>query len=63
MSYNNNDANLKSTTLYLDNQNPYEVLKNIKLNNINRLIFTAVSDVNKVEVSTLLNRNIDVNYQ
>ena len=24
---------------------------------------TAVSDVNKVEVSTLLNRNIDVNYQ
>ena len=24
---------------------------------------TAVSDVNKVEVSTLLNRNIDVNYK
>ena len=26
-------------------------------------IYTAVSDINKVEVSTLLNRNIDVNYQ
>ena len=47
----------------MENVNENQKILLNKENYITTIHHTAVSDVNKVEVSTLLNRNIDVNYQ
>ena len=63
MSYNI-DTNLKSTTLDSDNQDPSEVIKNIKLSNVNRLVMGQLNVnglKNKIDPIRLLTEgNIDV---
>ena len=63
MSYNI-DTNLKFTTLNADNQDPSEVIKNIKLSNVNRLIMGQLNVnglKNKIDpIKLLAEGNIDV---
>ena len=63
MSYNI-DTNLKSTTLNSDNQDPSEVIQNIKLSNVNRLVMGQLNVnglKNKIEpIRLLAEGNIDV---